>query len=621
MFQTYTTTASPDEGRKRVSKLRARFDAMGVDGVLVPRADEFMGEYVPACAERLAWLTGFTGSAGVALVLREKAIVFVDGRYTAQLGEQVDPLVFEAGDLVEMPPDKWIGSRKRKGIRLGIDPWLHTTGEVRRLQAALEKVGGELVYLAGNPVDAIWSDRPAPPAGEISVHEQSHAGLAATMKIAEIQEAVREAGATAAAITDPSSVAWIFNIRGADVPHTPHPLARAVVPASDEPVLFVENAKLGAQAKDHLQSLCRLVPPEAFAETLSDLAAAGAAILLDPGLAPCAVARIVEAAGGAVVEGTDPARLPRAVKNPVEIAGARAAHRQDGAAVAAFLSWLDRQPPGTVDEIAAARRLEATRARTGERLQMPLRDVSFDTISGAGPHGAIIHYRVNETTNRTLQPGELYLVDSGGQYLAGTTDITRTVAVGTVPEDARRFFTLVLKGMIAISTLRFPAGTRGVDIDAFARFALWQAGADYAHGTGHGVGSFLSVHEGPQSISRRGMQELLPGMIVSNEPGYYRNGAFGIRIENLLVVHEPREIPGGEKPMLGFDTLTLAPIDRRLIVADLLTATEIDWLDRYHATVMRELSPLLDDEEATGWLKAATAPLGGPPGRAAPTRR
>ena len=425
-----------------------------------------------------------------------------------------------------------------------------------------------------------------------------------------MQAAVERSAASAVVVTDPSSVAWIFNIRGADVPHTPHPLARAIIPATGRPILFIEEAKLGAGPRTYLGGICQLAGPDAFARTLTEIARPGDAVMLDPGLAPYAIALIVESAGGKVTEAPDPARLPRAVKNPAEIAGARTAHRQDGAAVVSYLAWLDRQAPGSIDEIAAARELETIRARVGERMQMPLKDISFDTIAGAGPHGAVIHYRVTEKTNRKLQAGELFLVDSGAQYAAGTTDITRTVPVGDVPDEAKRFFTLVLKGMITISTLRFPAGTRGVDIDAFARAALWQAGADYAHGTGHGVGSYLSVHEGPQSISRRGMQELLPGMIISNEPGYYRNGAFGIRIENLVVVHEAREIRGGDKPMLGFETLTLAPIDRRLIDADLLTAAEIDWIDRYHATVRREVLPLLDDDATKAWLEKATEPLG-----------
>ena len=609
MFQTFETTASPDQGSRRVADLRATFDDLGVDAVLVPRADEFLGEYVPACSERLAWLTGFTGSAGVAMVLRDRAVVFVDGRYTAQLAEQVDAGTFEAGDLVATPPALWIESGQAEGIRLGIDPWLHTTGEVRRLREALDAVGGELVCLPKNPVDAIWSDRPAPPMGQVSIQAEVRAGRAAAQKIGEMQEAIRKAGASAAVLTDPSSVAWTFNIRGSDVPHTPHPLARAIVPATGTPLLFIEQEKLGEEARNHLSGLSRTAAPGDFAAALSDLAGPDASVLLDPAVSPYAVARIVEAADGKVKEAPDPARLPRATKNPVEIDGARTAHRQDGAAVATFLAWIDRQPSGTLDEITAVRELEAIRARVGERMQMPLRDISFDTIAGAGPHGAVIHYRVNEGTNRKLAPGELFLVDSGAQYEAGTTDITRTVPVGAAAEEAKRFFTLVLKGMIAISTLRFPPGTRGVDIDAFARIALWQAGADYAHGTGHGVGSYLSVHEGPQTISRRGMQELLPGMIISNEPGYYRDGAFGIRIENLVVVHEPRDIPGGDKPMLGFETLTLAPIDRRLVMAGMLTPAEIGWLDRYHAKVRSEILPLLDDEQTRHWLEIATEPL------------
>lgn len=608
MFQSFEVTASPEQGRERMSRLRETFDALGVDAVLVPRADEFQGEYVPKCAERLAWLTGFTGSAGVALVMRDRAVVFVDGRYTAQLAEQVDPALFEAGDLVKAPPATWIEENAPARLRLGIDPWLHTPAEVARLRKALDGAGGELVFLDRNPVDAVWPDRPALPTGAVSIQQESHAGQLASDKIAEMQAATAPKAA-AVLLSDPSSVAWTFNIRGSDVPHTPHPLARAIVPATGRPQLFIARDKLGIEERAYLTQLADLAAPEAFAEALAEFGKASQPVMLDPQLTPYAAVRIIEENGGSVVEAPDPARLPRATKNETEIAGSRTAHRQDGAAMVRFLAWLDGRQPGSFDEIEAVRRLEGLRAEVGRSMQIPLKDISFDTIAGAGPHGAIIHYRVNEQTNRRVGEGELFLVDSGAQYVAGTTDITRTVAIGTVSDEPKRFFTLVLKGMIAISRLRFPESTRGADIDAFARHALWQAGADFAHGTGHGVGSYLSVHEGPQTISRRGTQELLPGMILSNEPGYYREGAYGIRIENLVVVHEPRAIEGGDKPMLGFETLTLAPIDRRLIRPGLLDMEETAWLDAYHARVRSELMPLIEEEPARRWLVAATEPL------------
>ena len=610
MFQSFESTVSPDQGKDRVARLRARFESLGVDGVLVPRADEYLGEYVPACAERLAWLTGFTGSAGIVLVLAKRAIVFVDGRYTAQLAEQVDPSVFEPGDLVGLPPAAWLESNGANGLRIGIDPWLHTPGEVRRLREALHAIDGELVLLAENPVDPLWTDRPAPPVGKVFVQPDAFAGQPAETKLSAIRNAVREENANALVLTDPTSVAWSFNIRGADVPHTPYPLARAIVPATGRATIFIEPEKLDHEARSHLEALADVTDPAGFADAVRKLSGqTGARVMIDPAVASFAVRQLIESAGGSVIEVSDPVRLPRATKNAAELAGARTVHRQDAAAVIRFLAWLDGQEPGTVDEIGAVRQLEACRASVGEAMQMPLKDISFDTISGAGAHGAVIHYRVTERTNRPLLAGELFLVDSGAQYAAGTTDITRTVAIGEVGDEPKRFFTLVLKGMMGISMLRFPRGTRGVDIDAFARIALWQAGCDFAHGTGHGVGSYLSVHEGPQSISRRGMQELLPGMIISNEPGYYRNGAFGIRIENLVAVKGPEPIPGGDMPMLGFETLTLVPIDRRLIVLDLLSPAEIEWLDRYHARVKDEIAPLIDDRETREWLEAATRPL------------
>lgn len=609
MFQSFESTSSPQFGPARVAALRGRFDDLSIDGFLVPRADEFQGEYVPACAERLSWLTGFTGSAGMALVTRSQAVVFVDGRYTTQLVQQVDAGTFTPGDLVGEPPHSWIAAHAPTGFRLGIDPWLHSGAEVKRLAAALSARGGTLVMLEANPLDALWLDRPAEPTGAVLVQQESHAGRSAAEKIAEIAAGLVAKKAAAVLIADPSSVAWIFNIRGADVPHTPHPLARAILTADGKAELFIHAAKLGADAAAHLAPLASVHAPARLLERLGQHAANGARILVDADATSVALTKVIEDAGGVVVEATDPARLPRAVKNTVELRGSAEAHVQDGVAMVTFLSWLDRQQPGSVTEIGAVKALEACRARVGESLQNPLKDVSFDTISGAGEHGAIMHYRVTTETDRTLQPGELFLIDSGAQYVNGTTDITRTVAIGAVPQEQKKFFTLVLKGMIAISTARFPKGSRGCDLDPLARIALWKAGADFAHGTGHGVGSYLSVHEGPQRIARLSTQELLPGMILSNEPGYYRPGAFGIRIENLVYVTPLEMIEGGDLPMMGFETLTWCPIDRRLIVTELLTTEEQAWIDSYHATVREKLQPLISDAEVLAWLDKATQPL------------
>ncbi|MEY9162966.1 Xaa-Pro aminopeptidase [Sinorhizobium fredii] len=608
MFQSFEVTSTPQFGKERATALRAAFAPLGIDGFLVPRADEFQGEYVPASSERLSWLTGFTGSAGVALITQREAIVFVDGRYVTQLKEQVDGNVFTGGDLVGEPAHVWLEAHAPKGFRLGVDPWLHTAAEVRRLEKALATIGGALVVLDHNPLDWLWTARPAAPLGRVTIQPIEHAGQLAKDKIAAIAETVAKAKAAAVVLTDPSSVAWTFNIRGSDVPHTPHPLARAVIHANGRAELFLDKRKTGIEQEAYLTQLADIVPPGNFDERLASLASDGAAIMIDPDLAPFAIGELIRSKGGSVIEAADPARLPRARKNAAEITGSLRAHLQDGAAMVEFLAWLDRSEPGSVTEIGAAEKLEAVRATVGERMQNPLKDISFDTIAGAGSHAAIMHYRVTTDTDRPIEAGTMFLIDSGAQYVNGTTDITRTVAIGSVPEEQKRFFTLVLKGMIAISTARFPKGSRGVDLDPLARIALWKAGADYAHGTGHGVGSYLSVHEGPQRIARLATQELLPGMMLSNEPGYYRPGAFGIRIENLVVVREASEIQGGDQPMLGFDTLTYCPIDRRLVLPALLTEEELGWLNDYHAETREKLLPLIADDETRDWLKAATEP-------------
>jgi Xaa-Pro aminopeptidase len=607
-FQTFDENSDPGVGPLRLAALRERLSQAGVDGFLVPRADEHQGEYVPPSAERLKWLTGFSGSAGVALVLAGRALVFVDGRYTLQARQQVDPGAFEVADLVRTPPPDWLRENGEAGMTIGFDPWLHTLGEARALREALSAMGGTLVPLDANPVDAVWPDRPPPPAAPVDIHPLEYAGVLARDKLPLLAEAVARQGATHCVLTDPSSLAWAFNIRGRDVPHTPLALGFAVIAADGMPSVYIDPAKLDIEAKAYLTQLAQVRAPGDLVPDLERLAGEGAVVALDPALAAERLRLIVEEAGGTVIEAQDPARLPRATKNPTEIAGSRDAHRRDGAAMVRMLAWLDRQTPGAVDEIAAVEALEGFRRRAGEETQMPLRDVSFSTISGAGPNGAIIHYRVSTTTSRRLEAGELFLLDSGGQYRDGTTDITRTVPIGRPTDEMRQRYTLVLKGLMAIATLRFPPGTRGCDIDAFARASLWRHGLDYGHGTGHGVGSYLSVHEGPQRIAKTGTQPLLPGMILSDEPGYYREGAYGIRLENLILVTPALDIMGGDLAMHGFETLTLAPFDGRLIDPGLLEAAERAWLDAYHARVLTEVGPLLDGE-ALAWLEEATAPL------------
>ncbi len=607
MFQTYDSTTEASASVERVAALRRLFDNLGIDGFLVPRVDEHQGEYVAPHSERLAWLTGFTGSWGQALILRHSAHVFVDGRYTVQAPQQLDGAIFKVEDLVATPPSKWIPENLASGVRIGFDPWLHTIAEVKSLEAAMNKLGGTLVALETNPIDQIWTDQPQPPLAEVTIQPLDFAGKTAREKLADMRKALVKAKADATVLTDPSSLAWTFNIRGNDVPHTPMPLGFALVRAEGDPIVFLDERKLPIKTRAYLTQLCEILPPSSLPSALIEIAV-GKTVALDPTLAAEKLRRLVIDAGGKVTEEQDPARLPRARKNDVERQGARAAHRRDGAAMASFLTWYDVQTPGSLDEIGAAIKLEECRVTAGEANQMPLLDVSFPSISSTGPNGAINHYRVSTASNRTLQPGELFLLDSGGQYRDGTTDITRTLPVGEVNSEYKRRFTLVLKGMIAISMLRFPKGTKGSEIDAFARAALWGAGLDYAHGTGHGVGSYLSVHEGPQRIAKVGVTPLEPGMILSNEPGYYKPGEYGIRIENLILVTEPHAIKDGDIEMMGFETLTLAPIDKRLIQTDLLTRSELQWLDAYHARVLAEIGPMVDNQ-ARQWLTMATTPF------------
>jgi Xaa-Pro aminopeptidase len=603
-FQSFEDRPERAASGARVAALRTELARRGLTGFIIPRSDRHQNEYVPASEERLAWLTGFTGSAGAAIVLMERAVLFVDGRYTLQVREQVDTTLFTIEHLVETPPDRWIETNLTNADRLGYDPWLHTVESAERLAKACAAAGATLVAVEPDLIDAIWSDRPVPPLGAVMLHDLRFAGEAEEDKLTRIRAEVVKLRADALVVSDPHAVAWAFNIRGADVAHTPLPLAFAVIPQAGRATLFVDGRKLSNDVRDHLEGLADIREPADFVQALAALGQAHKTVRLDQATAADALARLVTTHGGKVARGACPIALMKAVKNPAEISGARAAHVRDGAAMTRFLAWFDREAArGTLTEIDAVAALESFRRDTGL-----LKDISFPTISGAGPDGAIVHYRVTSKTNRGIAPGELFLIDSGGQYQDGTTDITRTVAVGAPTGEMCERFTQVLKGHIAIARAVFPDGTTGAQLDSFARQFLWTQGLDFDHGTGHGVGSYLSVHEGPARISKLGTTALRRGMILSNEPGYYKAGAYGIRIENLVLVVEAAAVPGAEKALNAFETLTLAPIDRRLVVTDMLTRDEMDWLDGYHARVAQILSPLVDDE-TRAWLAAATRPL------------
>ena len=602
MRQSFDETTSREFGAKHLPRVRAEMSAQGLDGFLVPHEDEHQNEYLPDANERLAWLTGFSGSAGAAVVLKDRAAVFADGRYTVQVRAQVDAEQFEILDLVEGGVPAYL-ERAPRGAVIGYDPRLHSPEALARLQTAVAKGGATLTPVEANPLDAAWADRPAQPQAPVVPHEDRYTGEAAWAKRARIGAAVAAAGAELALLTAPASIAWLFNIRGGDVIRTPLPLAQALLAADGTARLFLDPAKVSPGLADWLGAAVTLETPEALAPALAALG--GRKVLVDPGVSSAWYFDRLAAAGAEVVRGMDPCTLPRATKNAVEIEGARQAHIRDGAALARFLHWIDTEAQQTLpDERQVAEALERFREATGA-----LKDLSFDTIAGAGPNGALPHYKPVTRTLRRMEPGSLLLVDGGGQYLDGTTDVTRTVAVGTPSADQRRMFTLVLKGHIAMAVVRFPAGTTGHQIDALARLPLWMQGFDYDHGTGHGVGSYLGVHEGPQRIAKAvNTQPLLPGMILSNEPGYYREGHWGIRIETLQVVTPAAPIAGGERPMHGFEQLTMAPLDRRLIDVALLTADERAYVDAYHAEVLARVGPLLDGE-VRAWLEVQCAPL------------
>ena len=605
-FQTFDDPSDGAATAPRVAALRAELKRRGVDGFVVPHADRHQSEYLPPSEERLAWLTGFTGSAGSAVILADRAVLFTDGRYTLQAREQTEPSLFTIEHMVDQPLTAWIEHNLPAGAKLGYDPWLHTAEGAEKLGKSCVDAGATLVAMEPNPLDAIWRDRPQPPLGNVVLHEARYAGEDATAKLARVRDELKKLRADALAISDPPSLAWLFNIRGADVTHVPVALGFAIVGQEGRPALYLDGRKLSNETRHALEQIADVREPAAFATDLAALAGAKKTLRLDRSTAADALARIIAQQGGKASLGSDPIAAMKAVKNDAEIAGARAAHLRDGAALTRFLAWFDREAAGgTLTEIDAVEALESFRRADGL-----LKDVSFSTIAGSGPNGAIVHYRVTRKTNRRISSGEIFLIDSGGQYQDGTTDVTRTVIVGEPTAEMRDRFTRVLKGHIAIATAVFPDGTTGAQLDTLARRDLWAAGLDFDHGTGHGVGSYLSVHEGPARISKLGTAPLKRGMILSNEPGYYKTGAYGIRIENLVLVVAATPVAGAEKTLDAFETLTLAPIDRRLIDIGLLSRDEIVWLDRYHGKVRAALTPLVDPP-TKAWLDRTTASLTG----------
>lgn len=587
-----------------VAAFRALLAERGLDGFLVPVTDAYRGEFVPPCARRLRWLSGFSGSSGLGIVLAGRAAVFVDGRYELQAADEIDGAVFDVRHVTRSPPRDWLAENVEENARIGFDPWLHTPRELD----ALRSPGIKFAAVEANPLDLVWTSRPPEPIGPVTPHEIRYAGAEASEKRREIARKIAEAGWRAAVVCAPDSVAWLLNVRGSDVANTPLALSRALIRGDGGADWFVDRRKLTPAVRERLDPEVAIRDPESLGEALDALGANGVPIAFDPAATPAWIALRLERAGARTADAADPCAAAKARKNPVELDGARACHVRDGVALCEFLAWFeDGAGNGRLTETAAAARLKEFRRRD------PLfRQESFETISAAGPNGAIVHYHASEKSDRPIRGGDVYLVDSGAQYLDGTTDVTRTVHVrgaGAPPEEVRDRFTRVLKGHIAIAAARFPAGTSGGRLDVLARAPLWQAGLDYDHGTGHGVGSYLGVHEGPQRISSRPDRVALePGMILSNEPGYYRPGAYGIRIENLVAVRPWEDGEEDGRETLCFETLTLAPIDRALVLPDLLTLQERGWLDRYHDRVRETIGPGLSPG-ARRWLEEATAPI------------
>lgn len=604
MFQSYDVKTDKSYGPKHIPLLRAKMKDMGLDVFFIPHADEYQNEYLPPCGQRLQWISGFSGSAGAAIVTADKAIIFVDGRYTIQVRQQVDDGTYEYCHLVTEPPSKWIEKNVGKGAMVGYDAWLQTVDSVNTLKKACAKVGAELLSVETNPIDACWEDRPDKPLADIIPHPVEYSGASSEEKREGLGKELEERGSDAVIVATPASIAWLLNIRGGDVSHTPLPLSRVILNADGTADYFVDKRKLTDGISAHLGNAVTVHDEDDFARGLGDLGEAGKTVEADAASAPAWVFEQLEAAGAEIVRKSDPCILPKAMKNPVEQEGARNVHIRDGAAMTKFLCWLETAAPkGGEDEISAAKKLESFRVQ-----DEGLRDLSFTTISASGPNAAFPHYSVDVESNRPLENGVIYLVDSGGQYPQGTTDITRTVIVGEPSDEMKDRFTRVLKGHIGLSAVRFPEGTAGAQLDVLARHALWMAGLNYDHGTGHGVGSYLGVHEGPHNISGhpKAMEAALKeGMIVSNEPGYYKEGDYGIRIENLIMVTAPEEIAGGERPMHRFENLTVCPIDLNLVSVEMLSDYEREWLNAYHAEVLEKVGPLVEGE-VKAWLKDAT---------------
>ena len=603
MIQNFEDKGGPELGRENLPKLRAVMAAQSLDGFIIPHEDEYQNEYLPACNERLMWASGFTGSAGAAVVMQDKAAMFVDGRYTLQLAAQVDETLFEFHRVEDNGQVNWLTSNVAAGARIGYDPRLHSVRAVKSLEAAVTRGGGMLVPVESNPIDSAWTDRPAPPLTKVVIQPLEYAGESLDDKCARIGESLKDCGLSHAVITAPASIAWLLNIRGRDVMCTPLPLSTAIIDHDGQMQLFIHPDKLSPEIHAHLGNRVSVHDESDIETALTALK--GQRVGVDPNTAAAWYSDRLAAAGAHPVFTADPVAMPKACKNAAEIAATQEAHRRDAVALVRFLHWLDTTAQsGKETEISAAQALEGFRHDLGA-----LTDLSFETISGAGSNGAIVHYRVSDATNATLAKDTLYLVDSGAQYIDGTTDVTRTVPIGTPTEEMRRHYTFVLKGHIALATIRFPHGTSGHQLDVLARSALWNHGLDYDHGTGHGVGVYLGVHEGPQRIAKTpNAVPLKPGMIVSNEPGFYKTGAYGIRIENLQFVHDARPIDGGDREMLGFETLTLAPFNKKLIDINLLSDTEIAYVNRYHARVWAEISQLIS-KDSNLWLQRACKSL------------
>lgn len=602
MFQSYDPVSDRSFASKHLPALRKKLAEQKLTGFIIPHDDEYQNEYIPAYAERLMWASGYSGSAGAAIVMLDRAVIFVDGRYTLQVRQQADSEFYNYEDITETSPTSWLRENAKPEDRIGYDPMLHATNNVQQLQATAEKAGFALIPVEKNPVDLAWTDQPDFPQSKVRAHTLDYAGKSSDEKRAEIAKNIEKNGADAVLLTAPPSLAWLFNIRGDDVDRTPLPLGRAILHKDGSAQLFLSPKKVDNQLAAHLGDNVDIVSDTEVHQELETLGQDNKRVAVDPALAPFRYAQILKSAGAKIVNLTDPCALPRACKNETELSGTRAAHIRDGASVSQFLHWLaTATQDGSVDEISAAKKLEEFR-RENETLS----DISFDSISGAGANGAVVHYKVSTQTNKSIEPGSLYLIDSGGQYPDGTTDITRTVPIGTPTEEMRDRFTRVLKGHIGLALMRFPSGTTGTQLDTMARKPLWDAGLDYDHGTGHGVGSYLGVHEGPQRIAKApSSQALMPGMILSNEPGYYKTGEYGIRIENLVIVSKPEPIDGGEREMMSFETITLAPICLDLVVPTLLTESERHWLNKYHARVRQTLKPHLPDDVAS-WLAHET---------------